>query len=185
MTTVLTKGGGTPARASRLTQSLMVLLLVASAACRAGGAARVHAPLTSTFESAEAVAAAMLDALAASDPARLRVLALSETEFADAVWPALPSSRPEVNLPLEYAWGTLQQNSRASLAMTVREHGGKTYRLQRVAMGTPTRYGAFIVHPDTSVVVREPGSGAERRLKLFGSLIEQEGRWKIFSYVVD
>ncbi|CAN5818679.1 hypothetical protein BH24ACI5_BH24ACI5_24390 [soil metagenome] len=85
----------------------------------------------------------------------------------------------------EYAWGTLNQNSRANLAMTVREHGGRRYLLRRVDLGRdPTQYKTFAVHRDVAVVITDE-DGKEQRLHLFGSMLEQGQGWKIFSYVVD
>lgn len=127
----------------------------------------------------------MLDALARRDSHRLQQLAVSEQEFRSTVWPELPSSRPEVNLPVEYAWGTLQQNSRTSLAVTLREHGGRRYSLARVEPGDAvTRYHTFTVHREPVVWIRDD-AGREHRLDLFGALLQRDGRWKIFSYVRD
>jgi hypothetical protein len=40
------------------------------------------------------------------------------------------------------------------------------------------------VHRDAELVVRD-ADGATRAVRLFGSLIEQDGAWKVFSYVAD
>jgi hypothetical protein len=160
-------------------------VLVSGIGCGTGAARQGGAALGDTFESPERAASALLEALAAKDVGRLRTLALSEREFRAVIWPELPSSRPDVNLPVDYAWGTLHQNSTASLAMTLREHGGRQYRFRRVDLGQKvSRYATFDVHRDVAILVEDP-TGGERRLDLFGSLLEHEGRWKIFSYVVD
>ena len=77
-------------------------------------------PLANTSASPEALAAAVLDALARGDRARLDALALTEQEFRDHVWPDLPAARPERNLPFSYVWGDLHQKSNLSLAQTLR-----------------------------------------------------------------
>lgn len=160
-------------------------VLTLALACGTGESRRSDAALAPTFSSADAAVTAVLDALAAKDLAGLQALALSEQQFRAVVWPELPSSRPDVNLPFEYAWGTLHQNSRANLAMTVREHGGRRYRLQRVDPGQDsTKYRTFAVHRNVAVVVTDE-DGKERRLHLFGSMLERGQGWKIFSYVVD
>lgn len=178
----LTAGGGWQ-RASRALIAGLVLAM--GIACQAGAFSTSGRALAQTFETPEDAASAVLAALAAKDVGRLQSLAVSEGEFSATIWPELPSSRPEVNLPLPYAWGTLQQNSQAGLAMTLDAHAGRRYRLQRVEAGpTVTRYASFVIHRDVVVVVEDP-AGAWQRLRLFGSLLEQGGRWKIFSYVVD
>lgn len=162
---------------------LVIVVLAAAAACNAGASRR--APLAHTFESPSALVGTMLDAVERHDSQRLQQLAVSEEEFRAVIWPELPSSRPQVNLPVEYAWGTLYQNSRTSLAVTLREHGGRRFSLVRVDLGeVSTHYATFAVHREPTVVVRDE-SGREHRLDLFGALLERDGRWKIFSYVRD
>jgi len=135
--------------------------------------------------SPEAAATAVVNALAAMDLDALRALPLSEHEFRTVVWPELPSSRPEVNLPVEYAWGTLNQNSLASLSSTFGAEAGRVYTVVRVDFkGETTRYSTFAVHREAHVVVRG-ADGTEQRVALFGSLLERDGQYKIFSYVTD
>lgn len=115
----------------------------------------------------------------------LRDLALSEQEFRDHVWPDLPAAKPERNLPFSYVWGDLRQKSQAGLAGILATHGGHRYELVGVRFdGTSTRYGTCEVHRDTVLTVRDP-SGMQQDVELFGSSVEQDGRWKVFSYVVD
>jgi hypothetical protein len=40
------------------------------------------------------------------------------------------------------------------------------------------------VHRESVVLARFP-DGSERRVRVFGSVLEQDGRYKVFSYVVD
>jgi len=163
---------------------LVLMMCVPETACRTGADASSR-PLARTFGSPEAAAAAVTEALARSDRETLRGLALSEHEFRTVVWPELPSSRPEMNLPVAYAWGMLNQTSLGSLGATLGAHGGRHYTVVRVEFaGATTRYESFAVHRDARVIVRAQ-DGAERRLALFGSLLERDGRFKIFSYVTD
>jgi hypothetical protein len=141
--------------------------------------------LANTYSSAHAAAAAVLDSLARRDMTTLRALALTEQEFRDHVWPELPASRPERNLPFSYVWGDLHQKSEAALARTLARHGGRRYTLVSVEFGGgASRYPSYTVHRETVLEVRD-GSGMPAQVRLFGSLIEQERAWKVFSYVVD
>ena len=142
-------------------------------------------PLSHAFESPEALARVVLDALAARDQATLGALPLSATEFRQIVWPELPSSRPEVNLPVEYAWGDLSTKSRGHLGATLDEWGGRRLALVRLEFrGDTTAYKTFSVHRDAQLTVRTD-TGEERRIRLFGSILERDGQFKLFSYVVD
>jgi hypothetical protein len=152
----------------------------------AGACSNAAPPLTDTHESADALARAVLEAFAAKDEGRLRALALSEQEFRDHVWPALPASRPERNLPFDYVWGDLQQKSANRLTQTLAELGGRQFELVRAEFtGGTTQYDSFVVHRDSRLVVRD-ASGGEHELRVFGSALEtRDGRFKVFSYVVD
>jgi hypothetical protein len=152
--------------------------LLGAAACdRVPALANAHA-------SADALAAAILMALANSDRTRLEALALSEQEFRDHVWPELPAARPERNLPFSYVWSDLKQKSEVSLAATLKAHGGQRYTLDTVTFTDETPYPGYCVHRDAALRVRD-SSGVEMSLRVCGSMIEKAGVWKVFSYVVD
>jgi hypothetical protein len=159
---------------------LCLAFVVALTGCRP-----TPAPLTNTFDSPEALAREVLARLARRDQGGLRELALTRTEFADHVWPELPASRPERNTPLSFVWGRLEQQSALSLAGTVSRLGGTAYVLQDVRFeGETTDYGSFSVRRQSVLVVRTP-AGAVEQIKVFGAMLTQGGRHKIFSFVVD
>ena len=140
--------------------------------------------LANAFPSPHAAATAVLQAVARRDVAALRALALTEQEFRDQIWPALPASRPERNLPFSYVWGDLHQKSEAALAATLARHGGHRYALAGVRFeGETTRYATYAVHRRTVLRVRDEG-GSEAELRVFGSTLEKGDVWKVFSYVV-
>jgi hypothetical protein len=149
------------------------------------GCSRSEPLLANTYPSPHGTATAVLDALAQRDVSALRGLALSEQEFRDHIWPELPASRPERNLPFSYVWGDLHQKSEAALTRTLQQHGGRRYALTGVRFaGETTRYATFTVHRDTMLRVRDD-AGRESEMRLFGSTVEKDGAWKVFSYVVD
>ena len=142
-------------------------------------------PLAHTQSSAHELAHAVITAFERRDAPALATLALTESEFQEHIWPELPASRPERNLPFSYVWGDLSQKSEASLAESLVRHGGRSWTLLRVEYGgETTRYPGFAVHRDTILIVRD-NAGAEQRLRLYGSTLEKDGLFKVFSYVVD
>jgi hypothetical protein len=165
---------------------LAAAVLVTVAACSAPAEpTRPAAPLANTFDSAEALTQAVLSAIAANDRVRLLDLALSESEFRELVWPELPTSRPERNVPLDYAWGQLKQNSDGFLQQTLARYGGKPLRFVRLNFtGETTQYQSFRVMRDSEVVATDD-SGRDLVLRLFGAVLVKDGRYKVFSYVVD
>ena len=159
----------------------MKRILLAALVCVSCGSAP---PLKNASTSSEALAHALLDALARNDRAALERLVLSEQEFREHVWPQLPASRPERNLPFSYVWGDLRQKSRANLAKVVSDHGGQRYELLGVEFDDVTDYSTFRVHREATFRVRD-AQRSEKVVRVCGSMIEKDGAWKVFSYVLD
>lgn len=162
-----------------------VLLMLVLAACSSPASPTGPSTLSNTFATPEALAQALLGALAASDKAKLQSLALSEAEFRTHVWPELPASRPERNVPFEYAWGQMKQRSDGSLSYTFQRYAGKRLTFVRAgATGETTQYKTFLVMRDSEIVATDE-TGRELVVRLFGSMMVKEGRYKVFSFVVD
>ena len=156
----------------------LLLGLVFLAACAS------KTPLADTRETPAAVAQAVIDAMTTGNRTALASLAVSEQEFRERVWPELPAARPERNLPVSYVWGDLHQKSDASLDALLARHRGQRYALADVRFGEVTPYQTYTVHRNSTFVVRGT-DGTDVEVRLCGSMIEQNGRWKVFSYVVD
>ena len=182
---VRSRGGTAPRRSLLVGAGLAALCLLLAGGCGRPAAGDALSPLGHTFESPEAVAEAVLGALAEDDGPLLLALALSEMEFRTVVWPELPSSRPERGLPFEYAWGDLHQKSTNELRRLLARAGGRRYELLAMTFdGESTPYETFTVHRDSRLRIRD-SEGAERNVRLFGSVLQRGGEYKLFSYVVD
>jgi hypothetical protein len=160
---------------------------IAAAVLTLGAAACGSPPnLEATFESPAAVAQAVVDALERRDRAALERIAVNEAEFRDLVWPRQPAARPERNLPWDYVWGDLATKSRHQLRGRLTSWApGRGLRVVSVAFtGDTTDYDTYRVMRKSLVTLRD-AAGEQTTARLFGSIIEQNGRYKIFSYVVD
>ncbi len=158
---------------------LVVSLISSLTACRP---TRTLAP---TFESDHALARAVLDAIETRDVERLLALSLSRDEFADLVWPTLPASRPEVGMPMTYVWQDSFTRSRGSLAQTIEAFGGQRLTLVRVGFsGRQTDHEGVVIARKSYLVVKD-AQGQERQIRVFGSVIRQAGRSKVYSYIID
>lgn len=160
-----------------MTRALLLVLALVAAGCG-------PPPLTNTCASPEALAQAVLDGLARADQPALAALVLTEQEFRDHVWRELPVARPERNMPFSYIWGDLKMKSDLTLSRTVREFSGRRFELQRVEFTGKTDYPGFTVHREATFHVRD-SAGTELPLRVSGSMIEKDGAWKVFSYVID
>jgi hypothetical protein len=165
---------------------LLLAAVLATAACSTPAEPTGSAePLANTFESPEALARGVLDALAKSDRSRLNSLALSEAEFKAHVWPELDTSRPERNVPFDYAWGQMKQRSDGSLGQTIGRYGGQPLRfVQARFTGETTNYKSFSVIRESEIVATDE-SGRDVILRLYGSALVRDGRYKLYSFVVD
>ncbi len=168
-----------------LTSRFLLLTALLLSACTQPASPSHKTTLTNTFETPEALAQAVLTRLASKDQAGLKALALSEQEFKDHVWPELDTSRPARNVPFDYAWGQLKQRSDGSLDGTFSRYAGRPLRFVRTSFrGETTQYKSFAVMRESEIVAADE-TGQELVLELFGSAMVKDGRYKVFSYVVD
>ncbi len=112
---------------------------------------------------------------------RLRV---TKEEFCQYVWPDLPASRLP-NVTCDFAWQQATLTSLGGLSKTLPKHKGKRYKLVslRFEKGTDS-YPNYKVHKDTRLTVKDE-TGVEQEIKLFGSMLEMDGQFKLFSFVID
>jgi hypothetical protein len=171
--------------AVRIAVLLAATLVAAGCTTSPAEPSRPLTPLANTFESPEALARAVLAALEQRDSGRLKALQLSETEFREHVWPELDTSRPARNVPFEYAWGQMKQRSDGSLGATLSRYGGRSLRfVQTRFTGDTTAYQSFSVMRESEIVAADD-TGRELILRLYGSAMLKDGRYKLYSYVVD
>ena len=160
---------------------LLIVLVAGVAGCSAAPASIVFTP---GYESKDAAVTAFLQALAARDAGTLSQQVVNQSEFLKHIWPALPASRPDVGMPADRAWADQAQRNAGYLAQLLSEHGGRRYELVAASFeSASTAYGAFTIHPKTTLDIRD--EAGVREVRLFGSMIESGGRWKIYSFVVD
>lgn len=166
--------------------TLLVILTVASAVFAGATVLRSRpAPLEGASASPEALAAAVLDGFARKDRAALERLVISRQEFIDHVWPVLPASRPERNLSPQFVWDDLSGKSRLHLARNLTLPLPAGVRVSGIEFrGETTRYGALTIHRESVLTVTDL-QGRPATLRLFGSMLERDGRYKVFSYVTD
>ncbi|HQR40906.1 MAG TPA: hypothetical protein PLF26_21160 [Blastocatellia bacterium] len=140
--------------------------------------------LANAMASPEGVAAAFLDGLAAGNIRAMQRLRITKDEFCWYVWPELPASQLP-NVSCDFAWSQATLNSLSGLDQTIRSYSGRRFAFVSLRFaGGDEVYSTYTVHHDTRLVLRDE-SGDERELKLFGSMLETNGQWKLFSFVVD
>ena len=168
-----------------LSLRLAALAIAAAILLPSAGCGFFRPQLQHTLGSPQAVAEAVIAGLDRRDVAALERLAVTEWEFQRLVWPRQPAARPERNIPWEYAWRDLASKSRFQLRGRLSEWSAGPVSVVGVAFdGETTDYGTYRVQRKSRVTLRD-AEGRVTTARLFGSIIEQRGQFKVFSYVVD
>lgn len=140
--------------------------------------------LASAEASVERVAERVLAGLAAGDAAALSRLVVTKDEFCTAVFPELPSSKVR-NVSCDFVWEMAMLNHASGFREVFDRHKGKRYALESLRFGKPAQaYPSFRVHKEPYVTVRDEG-GAAHEYRLFGDVLEMNGQFKLFGFMVD
>lgn len=153
--------------------------LWAAVACQPSAEPR----LTGGAASIDALAAAYVGAVTDGDTAAMHALRVTEREYVDLVWVELPDNMPEYGWTGDFAWKNLDQRSRRDAWRIAVDHGGPTHDLRGVrCQGGVEDHLSFRLHRDCWLVIRDPLSG-DREVKMFGSIVEMDGWFKVLGIV--
>lgn len=171
---------GAVARAAAL-----LLLLVAPVGALQGCRTVASAPrtLANAESSPEALTSRFLDALAADDLEAIKRLRISKEEFCGYVFPELPASKLN-NVTCDFVWSQATLKSMSGMTRMLDKNKGKRLELVSVKFAATERHETYRVLKDPVVSVRDE-TGAVQELRLFGSMLEMDGQYKLFSFVVD
>lgn len=135
--------------------------------------------------SREALVRRLVAATEANDTAAFGPLTLDRAEFAYLLFPESPQSRPPYELPPGVAWLQMQERNRQGLFRLLREHGGRPLEYQgHRCTSSPRMEGRNRIW--TGCVLRlGNGSGTAAEVRLFGAVVERDGRFKFLSYAND
>ena len=122
------------------------------------------------------------EGLADTDTSALARLTISRAEFAWLVYPDSPLTAPPYRLAPNLAWMRHAAASGAGLTRLLERLGGSSFRMESWSCQVgPVREGANRIWRDCAVRFGKPGR-EQRTLRLFSSIIERQGRFKILSY---
>lgn len=116
-----------------------------------------------------------LDGVRRNDRAAVQRLGITKAEFAYLVFPGSKISKPPYNQPPDIEWLLLQQSSGSGLTRLLKRAGAFEFRTY-VCEQPPVVDGGAKYWP--GCVVRVMENGTERRLRLFGAIVEMKGRFK-------
>ncbi len=163
----------------------LLLLLVAPIGALEGCRTVASAPraLANAEPSPEALTSRFLDGLAADDLEAIKRLRISKEEFCGYVFPELPASKLN-NVTCDFVWSQATLKSMSGMTRMLDGNKGKRFELVSVKFGATERHESYRVLKDPVVTVRDE-TGAVQSVRLFGSMLEMDGQYKLFSFVVD
>lgn len=136
--------------------------------------------------SREALAAQFLQDVARRDTASLRRLLITRAEFAWLLFPDHRYAAPPYELDPTIFWMQMTAESGKGLERVLMRYGGQPLELEHVGCAADTlqiRQGSARIWGPCEVRYRTADSTLTRRL--FGSMIERDGRVKLMSYAND
>jgi hypothetical protein len=127
-----------------------------------------------------------LDALAASDTARLQRLLVTRDEFQNHIYPELGIHYPAANdmrpETRRFIWENQFMGSTKGLERALRDLGGKHMELLGVSYNEGgMKYASYSIYEGTRAHVRMD-DGREALLHVFGSVVEMDGVYKLLTY---
>lgn len=143
------------------------------------------AVLSGRARSPEALVNELFAALRADDTAAVRALALTPGEFAWLYYPQTKWTRPPYEMGPDLVWFQVSANSEKGLVRLSRRYGGQALRLEALLCPDSTLTEGPNVVTEGCRVRFAVADSAPRELRLFGSLLKRDGRYKFVSYSND
>jgi hypothetical protein len=144
--------------------------------------AAAERPLEAAASSREELVRRFLDLVAGNDIDEVRKLAVNEDEFRTLIYPELPAADPRWNTSAEFVWNLFYLRNESSLRSMMAAIGGRRLTLEEIRFtGGTTEYATYRVHRESLLVLRDE-EGKPQTVRLFGSVLELDGQFKIFSF---
>ena len=135
-----------------------------------------------SLDSPDQLGLAVVDALNREDIAQLNRLRVQREEYLDWIWPAFPASRPPSNFPGDFAWSNLNKKCNIGMKKWIAHFGGANLKFVAIRFdGSEETYEGFQLLPGT-VLTLQNASGEKQELKILGSVVVKNDRYKLLSY---
>ena len=122
-----------------------------------------------------------VEAIERNDERALQRLVVDRAEFGYLIYPDSPNTRPPYRLSPEIVWLQRSAATGKAISRLLERFGGRPLEYAGYACDEPPeRQGRNHVW-DRCVVRRQPSSGENTDLRLFGPIVERGGRYKFLS----
>ena len=135
-----------------------------------------------SLDSPDQLGLAVVDALNRKDIEQLDRLRVQRQEYLDWIWPAFPASRPPNNFPGDFAWSNLNKKCNIGMKKWIAYFGGHHLKFVDIRFDRPSEtYEGFQLLRGT-VLTLQNVAGEKRELKILGSVVVKNDRYKLLSY---
>ncbi len=135
-----------------------------------------------SLDSPDQLGLSVVDALNRKDIEQLDHLRVQREEYLDWVWPAFPASRPPNNFPGDFAWSNLNKKCNRGMKKWIVHFGGHNLKFIDIRFDRPSEtYEGFELLRGT-VLTLQKVAGEKRELKILGSVVVKNDRYKLLSY---
>jgi hypothetical protein len=120
------------------------------------------------------------------DTTALRAMSLSRAEFAYLYFPSTQYVRPPYVTPPDVLWQLMHTRSESGMKRLVARVGGTEIHVAAYdCEPTPEVQGVNRLYEQCTIRFRRAATASVERRRLFGSVIERDGRYKFVSYAND
>jgi len=138
--------------------------------------------VTQPLHSPDQLGLAVVDALNRKDIEHLNRLRVQREEFLDWIWSEFPASRPPSNFPGDFAWSNMNKKCNIGMKRWIARYGGHNLKFASIRFDQPSEtYDGFQLLRGT-VLTLQNAAGEKRDLKILGSVVVKNGRYKLLSY---
>lgn len=140
---------------------------------------------TGASTSRDSLVARFVTAVEALDTAAVRDMVVSRAEFAYLYYPFTRFAKPPYELSPALVWFQIQQNSEKGIGRAFRTYGGRALGFAGYRCPEPPAIEeANRLWEGCALRLRGP-DGSESETRLFGTILERDGRFKFLSYAND
>ena len=135
-----------------------------------------------SLDSPDQLGLAVVDALNHKDIEHLNRLRVQREEFLDWIWPEFPASCPPSNFPGNFAWSNMNKKCNIGMKKWIARYGGHNLKFVGTRFERPQEtYNGFQLLRGTVLRVQNT-AGEKRDLKILGSVVVKNNRYKLLSY---
>lgn len=131
-----------------------------------------------SLDSPDQIGLAVVDALNRKDIEKLNELRIQREEYLSWIYPAFPKS----NFKPDFSWSNLNKNCNVGMKRWIDRLGGVNLSYVSIRFDGPTEsYNGFHILRGTVLTLKN-SVGEKRDLKILGSVVLKNNRYKLLSY---